>query len=85
MTRGKNHYLSNAFAYFDGNEKRTKRMTVLTLSTYHPLLRKQIILATMDCESENKDNCELFWRTWNDADFKAGLTTFDPAGVILHE
>ena len=49
MTRCKNHYLSNAFAYFDGNEKRTKRMTVLTLSMYHPLLRKQIILATMDC------------------------------------
>ena len=86
MTRGKNHYLSNVFAYFDGNEKRTKRMTVLTLSVYHPLFRKQIILATMDCESENKDNCELFWRTWNDAlaDFKAGLI-FDPAGVILDE
>ena len=49
MTRGKNHYLSNAFACFDGNEKRTKRMTVLTLSMYHPLLRKKIILATMDC------------------------------------
>ena len=49
MTRGKNHYLSNVFACFDGNEKRTKRMTVLTLSMYHPLLRKQIILATMDC------------------------------------
>ena len=86
MTRDKNHYLSNVFAYFDGNEKRTKRMTVLTLSVYHPLLRKQIILATMDCESENKDNCELFWRTWNDAlaDFQAGLI-FDPAGVILDE
>ena len=86
MTRDKNHYLSNVFAYFDGNEKRTKRMTVLTLSVYHPLLRKQIILATMDCESENKDNCELFWRTWNDAlaGFKAGLI-FDPAGVILDE
>ena len=26
ITRGKNHYLSNAFAFFDGNEKRTKRM-----------------------------------------------------------
>ena len=86
MTRGKNHYLSNAFAYFDGNEKRIKRMTVLTLSMYHPLLRKQIILATMDCESENKDNCELFWRTWSDAlaDFQAGLI-FDPTGVILDE
>ena len=39
----------------------------------------------MDCESENKDNCELFWRTWNDAlaDFQAGLT-FE-AGVLLDE
>ena len=34
MTRGKNYYLSNAFAYFDENEKRTKRMTVLTLPMY---------------------------------------------------
>ena len=86
MTRDKNHYLSNAFGYFDGNEKRTKRMTVLTLSMYHPLLRKQIILATMDCQKENKDNYDLFWRTWNDAlaDFQAGLI-FDPAGVILDE
>ena len=61
-------------------------MTVLTLSMYHPQLRKQIILATMDCEYENKDNCELFCRTWNDAlaDLQAGIT-FDPAGVILDE
>ena len=29
----------------------------------------------MDCQSENKD-CELFWKTWNDAlaDLQAGLT-----------
>ena len=53
---------------------------------YHPPLRKQIILATLDCESENKDNCELFWKTWNDslADFQAGLT-FDLAGALLDE
>ena len=53
---------------------------------YHPLLRKQIIFDTMDCQSENKDNCELFWGTWNDAlaDFQAGLT-FDLAGVLLDE
>ena len=80
MTRGKNHYLRNAFAYFDGNEKRTERITVFTLS----ILRKQIILATIDCENENRDNCKLFWRIWNDAlaDFQASLT-FDPAGVLL--
>ena len=61
-------------------------MTVLKLSIYHPLLRKQIILATMHCESENKDNCELFLRTWNDAlaDFQAGLT-FYPAGITVDE
>ena len=53
---------------------------------YHPPLRKQIILATLDCESENKDNCELFWKTWNDslADFQAGLT-FGLAGALLDE
>ena len=40
----------------------------------------------MDCDSENKENCELFWRTWNDAlaDFQAGLT-FDLARVLLDE
>ena len=40
----------------------------------------------MDCEKENKDNYDLFWRTWNDAlaDFQAGLI-FDPAGVLLDE
>ena len=40
----------------------------------------------MDRERENKDNCELFWRTWDDAlaDFQAGLK-FDPAGVIQDE
>ena len=61
-------------------------MTVLTLPWYHPVLRKQINLATMDHENENKDNCELFWRTWNDAfgDFQTGLT-FDPAGIFLDD
>ena len=40
----------------------------------------------MDCDSENKENCELFWRPWNDAlaDFQAGLT-FDLARVLLDE
>ena len=54
---------------------------------YHPLLTKQIILATMDCESENKDNFELFWKTWNDvlADFQAGLTFVQLAFYLISE
>ena len=67
-------------------ETRNERVTVLTLSMCHPLLRKKIILATVDCECENKDNCELFWLTWNDAlaDSQAGLT-FDSAEITLDE
>ena len=56
-------YLINGQAQnnqFYGNEKRSKRMALLTLPMYHPLLREQIILATIYCDCENKDNCELF-------------------------
>ena len=28
---------------------------------YHPLLGKQILLATMHCKSENNENSETFW------------------------
>ena len=41
----KNNYLSSTYAYFDGNEKRASKMATLSLSLYHPLLRKQFLLA----------------------------------------
>ena len=59
-------------------------MTVLTLSVYHPLLRKQIPLATMDCESENKESAEFFWKIWIEAlqEFN-GEIKFNPIGITL--
>lgn len=57
MRRGENHYLSNTFAHIDRKKTNQKRMTVLILSNCRALCRKQIILATMDRESENKANC----------------------------
>ena len=72
--------------HFDGNEKRVNNMTTLTLSIYHPLIRKQIILATLNCEGENKENAELFWRCWEEAlGGKNGSTCFNPTGIILDE
>ena len=86
MNINSDHFMNQQYAHFDGNEKRNSKMTVLTLSVYHPLLRKQIPLATMDCESENKESAELFWKMWIEAlkEFN-GEIKFDPIGIILDE
>ena len=80
------HFMGQQYAHFDGNVKRISKMIVLTLSLYHPLLRKQIPLATMDCESKNKESAELFWKVWIEAlkEFN-GKIKFDPVGIILDE
>ena len=49
-------FRSQQYAHFDGNKKRISKMTVLTLSFYHPLLQEQKPLATIACESENKES-----------------------------
>ena len=87
IDRDKKNYLSSTYAYFDGNEKRVSKVTTLSLSLYHPLLHKQILLATMRCESENKENSETFWNLWNEA-LSSGLEErymFNPAGLMLDE
>ena len=86
LNRESNHFLSSCYVYFNANEKRTKNMTVFTLSVYHPLLQKQIPLATIDCEKEDCINAKNFFATWNEAlsEFQEGLT-FDSTGVILDE
>ena len=69
---------------FPGNEKRTKYFTTLTASTYHPFLRKQITLATMECKSEDIVNVAKFWRLFNEAYKKANGTeeSFKPTGWV---
>ena len=54
MNINSERFRSRQYAHFDGNMKRISKMTVLNLSFYHPLLQKQKLLATIDCESENK-------------------------------
>ena len=44
------HFLKHAYCHFHDNHKRVKEFVTLTASVYHPLLRKQLILATMNCK-----------------------------------
>ena len=63
----KNNDLSSTYYYYDGNKKRVSKMTVLSLSIYDPLLCRQILLATMHYESEDKEDSETFRNLWNEA------------------
>ena len=44
------HFLKHAYCHFHDNHKRVKEFVTLTASVYHPLIRKQLILATMNCK-----------------------------------
>ena len=59
--------MGQQYAHFYFNEKHISKMTVLRLFVYHPLNRKQIPSATMDCESENKESAEVFLKMWVEA------------------
>ena len=67
MDKRGDHFLSKEFCFFDGKRKRCNGFIMLTASVYHPLLRKQILLATMEGETEDTVNVELFWRLINEA------------------
>ena len=81
MDKKGEHFLSKEFCFFDGKRKRCNRFITLTTSVYHPLLRKQIPLATMEAVTEDTVNVELFWRLFNEALRKGSgsdSATFDP-------
>jgi len=83
MNRNGSHYLNSEFCYFDGKYKRCRGFVTLTASVYHSLLRKQIILGTMEAESENSQNVALFWELFNEILKKVSGSeneTFNPIG-----
>ena len=83
MDMNKDHFLAREFCFFDGKHKRAKGYVTLTASVYHPLLRRQIPLATMEAVSENSENVTLFWELLNEVLKKVsnGTTSmFNPLG-----
>ena len=82
MAQDGDHFLSQEFCFFDGKVKRVRNFTSLTASVYHPLLRKQKILATMECKGENADTVVQFWTYFNDAlsEYAGRQVIFNPIG-----
>ncbi|CAB4012392.1 Hypothetical predicted protein [Paramuricea clavata] len=58
--------LSEEFCFFDGKVKQCRGLVSLTASVYHPVLKKLIPLATMECDGENSDTVQLFWECFNE-------------------
>ena len=56
------HFLKDKYCHFDGNHKSVREFVTLTASVYHPLLRKQHVLATMNCKHEDSNYVSEFWR-----------------------
>lgn len=86
MTEDEDHILSKEFCCFDGKVNRCKGLVTLTASVYHPILRKQVILASMESESESTETVALFWSHINKILSKVtGLQgfMFNPRGWCL--
>lgn len=83
MDKKGEHFLSKEFCFFDGKRKRCNGFVALTASVYHPLLRKQLPLATMEAVTEDMVNVERFWHLFNEALRKGSgwdSATFDRIG-----
>lgn len=65
MDRDKEHFVAQDF-FFDDKHKTAKGYVTLTASVYHPLLPRQIPLATMEAVSETTENVTLFWELFNE-------------------
>lgn len=56
MNRHGDHVLSNEYCHFDGKHDRCKNFVTITTSVYHPVLRRMVKLAIMECSTENEEN-----------------------------
>ena len=78
------HLLSKECCFFNGKVKRCKNFVTLTASVYHPMLQKQLPLATMEYRSEDSASIGRFWNNFIKA-FKDVTKTdkkFSSAGWI---
>ena len=66
MDRDGHHFLKDEYCFFDGKRKRCRGFVTLTGSVYHPLLRRQVPLATMEATAEDTTNVVLFWTLFNE-------------------
>ena len=68
--------------FFDGKHGRVREFISPASIIYHPLLKSQIMLATIYCKHEDTNCVKRFWRIFNSAYKEANWTIgkFNPAG-----
>ena len=54
MRRDGKSFMNAEYYYLDENFKKVKSSVTLTANVYHSLLRKQVVLASMQCKQEDK-------------------------------
>ena len=66
MDRGETGLLNDQYCYADTTHKRCPGFKTLTLWVYHPLLRKLVKLATLECLTDDTDAFVQFWTLFNE-------------------
>ena len=75
IDRHGDHFLASKYCHFDGKHDRCKGFKTLTASVYHPVLRRMVKQAIMECEKETRENLVLFWTLFNEAMKEASKDT----------
>ena len=85
--KDKNPFLSNEYCHIDVKVNRCKYFPTITLSVYHPVVRKQLPLFTMECEGETAECYAKFFTLINETIEKAAPgSVFNPlAGFMADE
>lgn len=65
MDRSGSHYMSKEWVFFDAAHKRCRGFKTFSITTFHPLLRKIIKLATMECKEEDTISVRIMWELFN--------------------
>ena len=84
MNRSGTHFMAKEFAFIDGTKSMCAGYTELTISVYHPLLRRTIKLCSMFCNGENSENVETMVSSMDE--FVNAVTgKFDLTGFVSNK
>lgn len=88
MDRHREGILNKEYCFMDVKHNRCSGFKTFSVHVYHPLLRKVITLATMECEDETTDTFTKFWILLNEVLQKVSSDPkriFNPFGWMADE
>ena len=88
MGRDSEGILSKEYCFMDAKHNRCPGFKTFSIHVYHPMLRRLITLATMECEDETTDTLTKFWVLFNEVLQKVSgnkMKTFNPIGWMADE